>query len=466
MNKRGPTKELVKYLTELTFDHLPEVVINKAKLCLLDYLGHTLYAYGEKPAQILLSVGQDIGGKQKEARIIGYGTKTDIVTAAMLNGAMGHMAELDDTHRGTMSHPGDSLIAAALAVAEKNGNSGQEIIAALAAGYEITIRAGESVMPTHYYRGWHPSATINTFGAAIVAGKLLGLDVKQMCHCIGIAGAMTCGNFAHIPERGMVKDFNTGRAAASGVYAALLAKQGFTGSTDFFENDRGGFCRLYADSSDLGCLTRELGKDFKILEVAHKPYTACRHAHAAIDATLILMQKEKIKPESVLSVKARIFATGAKFVDDKEPWLPEKGLYGSRFSSQFNVAVAMLRGEEGIRNLLNKDFVYEMLNDPSIRDAIAKIDVIHDRELDKDFPNKWATIVEIETTGGLFSQRIDYPKGEPEWPVGWDDIEKKFNILTEFVGLPAEKARSIVSKTRLFETLANVNDLMSFTKIE
>jgi len=455
------TEILVEYLGSLSYKDLSPEVVDKVKYLLYDYLGHTVYSCGETPANILCDVSRELGGVE-EATVIGYGYRTNAVQAALINGAMGHMTELDDTHRGTMSHPGDSMMAVALAVGEKCCSKGEEIITALVAGYETAIRAGEAVMPSHYFKGWHPSGTVNTFGSAVVAGKLLGLDNWKMRQAIGLAGALTSGNFAHIPERGMAKDFNTGRAAASGLYAALLAKQGFTGASNFFENQRGGFCLLYADSSDPSRLTEGLGNGYKIMEVAHKPYTACRHIHAAIDASLNIIKEKNVKYDDVAAMKLRIFATGAKFVDDKEPWLEEKGLYGSRFSAQFNTAVALLEGEEGIMKLFDKQYVRQMLDNPALHDMVQKTDVIYDKELDKEFPNKWATIVEIETVNGeRLTDRVDYPKGEPEYPMNRQELRNKFTKLTGMAGLSKEQQEKAEKLCFELETLPDIRSLVA-----
>lgn len=458
----GPTAILADFVVGLQYEDLPQEVVEKIKSLLYDYLGYTIYSMGEKPAEILLDVTRELDGPGvlKEATVIGYGYRTNAIQASLVNGAMGHMTELDDTHRGTGSHPGDSVIAAGLAMAEKLGSTGKELITALVCGYEVSIRAGRSVMPSHYHLGWHPTGTQNTFGAAAVADKLLGLNVLEMRQAIGLAGAMTCGNIAHISERGMAKDFNPGRAAASGVYAAMLARHGLTGSTNFFEDERGGFCRLYARSSNILELTDQLGEKFKVMEVAHKPYTSCRHTHCAIDAALYLVEKQGIKPEEIESLRVRINTTSASFVDDKEPWLPEKGEYGPRFSAQFNVAIAILEGNAGLKKLLNKEYVLAKLNDERVRSLIAKIgDIVWDKDID-DYPKTRATIVEIGTPRGTFSHRVDFPKGEPEFPVTPEELEEKFTELATFAGLSASKQKTSADLVFKLETLPNIQQLM------
>ena len=182
----GQTLKLAKGLSELDYKKIPSEVIKKTKQLLLDYIGYTLFAYKEeKAAEIIINTIKELGGKP-ESTVLGYGFKTSCQLSAFANGAMGHMTELDDTHTGTGSHPGDSIIAAALAMAEREGVSGEELLLAIIAGYEAALRIGESVMPTHYWRGFHPSATFNTFGAAVAAGKIFNFNQEQMAGVLGL----------------------------------------------------------------------------------------------------------------------------------------------------------------------------------------------------------------------------------------------------------------------------------------
>ncbi|NIM44310.1 MAG: MmgE/PrpD family protein, partial [Nitrososphaeria archaeon] len=166
------TRDVADYLAKLKFEDLPEDVVDMAKRVVLDFIGYSIVAIKEEPALILYETVKELGGRE-ESTIIGFGYKTTSMNAALVNGALGHMCELDDTHLGSQAHIGDSVIPTALAVAEREGSDGQAFIAALTAGYEIANRVGKSVMPTHYFKGWHPTGTFNTFGTAVAAGKLL-----------------------------------------------------------------------------------------------------------------------------------------------------------------------------------------------------------------------------------------------------------------------------------------------------
>lgn len=457
----SPTRALAAFASNLTLAAIPPAVVAKAKELLLDYISHAVAVVQEEPAQKLIRFAKAVGGPT-ESRILGTGLSVAAPWAALVNGTMGHMAELDDTHRGTMSHPGDSVWAAALAVGEKQGASGADILVAAIAGYEVALRIGEAVMPDHYRRGWHTSGSIMSFGAAVIAGRLLNLDSTAMAWALGTAGAQASGNFAHLTERAMTKDFNCGHAAKSGVIAAMLAAEGFTGPTDVLEN-RHGFLVLYGGNNRPELLTAGLGTQWKTMEVAHKPYSACRYIHASIDAVLALQQEARFTPGDVKQVKARILSTGAALVNDPVPWDGNKGLQGTRFSAHFNIAVAMLHGRPGLWNLLDKKFPLQYRDSAAIRDIMKRIEVIPDAGLDRNFPDQWSSVVEIELANGIrLSHRVDYPLGEPETPMDRAMLAEKFRRLTGLAGWSEARASEFIPLVYGLETATSLDGILRY----
>jgi 2-methylcitrate dehydratase PrpD len=376
------------------------------------------------------------------AGILGTDIRVAPPWAALVNGAMGHMAEMDDTHRGTMSHPGDALWATALAMT--NGkHDGDAFLAAAIAGYEVALRIGEAVMPEHYRRGWHTSGTIMAFGSAVTAALLLGLDAQRTAWALGTAAAQASGNFAHLTERAMTKDFNCGHAAKCGVIAALLAQEGFSGPTDVIENPKG-FMRLYGGEVFPEKLLAGLGRSWRILEVAHKPYSACRHIHASLDALQTILAERKLGHADVAHVTARIFSTGAAYVDDPQPWTEGKGLQGARFSAQLNLAVLLRWGQEGLLRMMDGAHTQKALHAPELREAMRRIDVVSDKELDANFPDQWSSVVIVEDQAGhRFQHRVDHPLGEPEFPMSDRQLRDKFDQLLAQAGWSAQRAERV-----------------------
>jgi len=456
----GATFKLAEGIAKLHYADLPQEVIEKTKLLLLDYIGYTLFAYEKEDfAKMIISLIGDLGGNS-EATVLSYGIKTSTLLASFANGAMGHMTELDDTHIGTASHPGDSIIPAALALGERNKITGKDLLLALVAGYEADLRIGEAVQPTHVRRGFHSSATINTFGAAISAGKVLNFNAQQMAGVMGLAGLQAGGFFYFTNEKvTMPKDFNTGRAAMSGVLSALLIAKGFQAGKTVLENDMG-FCKLYADPTQIKLekISDRVGELFKIMEMGHKFYSSCRHIHAAIDATLELMEKNDISVDDITKINARIYKTGAWIVDDPEPWLRD-AQYGTRFSTQFNIALAILEGKSGILKLLDHAYQKEKLSDLRIRNLMKKIVVISDEELDKNYGKARSTIIEIETKHGNYTCRVDHPKGDPENPGSYEELVGKFKTLSGNV-LDSATQDQVIATVNQLEKVKDVNTLV------
>jgi 2-methylcitrate dehydratase PrpD len=229
------TQHLAKFIAETTYPDLPEAVTNHIKRCILDWLGAALAGTVEPASQAIVQIVKDLGGSG-ESTVIGASFRSCCVNAALANGVTGHAAELDDIHEASVIHPGAPVIPAALAVSERTEASGEELIVAVAVGYETGIRIAKAVMPSHY-EYWHPTGTCGTFGAAAAAGRLLRLDEGTMLHALGVAGTEASGLIESFGTMG--KPFNAGRAARDGVTAALLAERGFTGPTSILDAAKG-----------------------------------------------------------------------------------------------------------------------------------------------------------------------------------------------------------------------------------
>ncbi|MBI4278409.1 MAG: MmgE/PrpD family protein [Armatimonadetes bacterium] len=441
MPTHGVTRKVAEFTAGLRYEDLPAPVIEKARVCLLDYFGYAMYGCRATPINILFQTLADGG----PCTVVGRTQTVSPLAAAFVNGAMGHVAEMDDTHRLSMAHLGDSVIPVVLAVAEATGADARRLIQAMVAGYDVAARAGEAVMPSHYYRGWHPSGSVNTLGTAAAAGNLLGLSVEQMQHALGVAGTQITGNFAHMPERGMVKDFNPGRAAFSGLLAARLAQNGFTGATDFMENPMG--LALFGERVHEAAFLDRLGSHFKILEVSHKVYAACRHIHSAIDAALEINARQRPAADAVETVEVASWSHLAKLCDDPEPW--RDAWYGPRFSTQFNVAVALVHGEPAVQAMFDQNQILRMLDDARVREIVPKIRVTVDRSMDDQFPTLWpARVTLVLKDGQRVSVRKDLARGEPEVPVGYDDIVRKFRQLGDLEGMPGEIQTGLIEAAR------------------
>jgi 2-methylcitrate dehydratase PrpD len=267
---------------------------------LLDTVGCGVYGYATPWTQALLKWAQ-AGGGNGRSRIWNDGNEGNdgndtqpalrAADAALVNGTSSHAFELDDYHNAKL-HPGAVVIPAALALAEELDASGERIVTAIAAGYEVMIRSSLALNPSAArLRGWHLTGVCGPFGAAAACAVLMGLDAERTAWALGLAGTQGAGLWAFNADGTMSKRLHAGKAAHAGVLAAELAASGFSGPTQIYETDDGGFLKAYSDAANAAPLTHELGKVYHLDAVSIKPYSCCGSTHAYIDAALQLRQR-------------------------------------------------------------------------------------------------------------------------------------------------------------------------------
>ncbi len=413
------SRQLAGFIEETNFDGLPPAAVEAAKLAFLDWLGSAAAGGQLAPSQKVLVVIRTLGGSP-QATLLATGERTSCLNAALGNGLASHIVELDDVHRAAIIHAGAGVIPAALAVAEMTGAGGRQLLEAIVAGYEVAIRVGEAVTPSHYYF-WHTTGTCGTFGAAAAAGKLLGLSREQMVWALGTAGTQAAGLWEFLADGAMSKHLHPGKAAQSGVLAALLAKEGFTGASCILEGERG-FCRATASSYDLDKITGGLGRPpYKVEENSFKIHASCRHTHPAVDVVLELAARNKIKASDVAGLTIRTYGTALNITANHQP----DTVYAAKFSLPFCVALALKKGRCGL-----EDFTPEALADPEIRQLMSMMSLVQDDALDSAHPTRWPAAVEITNHNGrVYHGRTDFPRGDPENPVTTEDLKEKFYAL-------------------------------------
>ena len=457
--KDKPTIELAAFASSLKYEDIPEEVLIKAKYLLLDYLGAMLPGNQELMAKILYKFVNKVTGPV-ESRLLGMDTKVGAQWAALYNGAVGHLIDMDDIHWPSVTHAGVCIWSSALAMAEKTHASGKELLTAAIAGYEVALRIGLAVQPDHYVRGYNPSGTIMTFGSAVVASRLLNLDPFKTAHAIGMAGVMAAGNKAHLTERCMTKDYNSGFSSMCGILAALLVEEGFTASTDELENPCG-FLKIYGERTYPEELTKGFKTMWNIMGTGQKLYPACRCMHSSIDA--ILRLRVRIDYHQIKEITSRIFATGAYIIDDDRPWEGNKGIMGARFSAQYNMAVALLFGEKGMWDQYDADKAMEYMKMDEVRELINKIKIIHVKEWDEDTEMYSACEVNVTLNDGThLTEEMPNALGDPDNPIPYSDQVKRFKNIVSVIGWSKEKISGIVNNVLGLEKIDDIETLMTY----
>lgn len=439
------TEKLADFVLSVKFEDLPLKVVEMAKACFLDWLGSAIAGSRERPVRIMMTVSGELGGKP-EATLIPDGSRSSCLLAAMVNSSSSHVIEMDDLHQASILHPGAVVIPASLAVAEREGSSGGELIASIVAGYEVAIRIGEAAGPSHY-RYWHTTGTCGTFGAAAAAGKLLGLEKREMVWALGNSGTQSSGLWEFLKEGAMSKQLHIARASESGLLAALLAQMGFTGTSQILEGEKG-FLRAMAPEGDPSILTAGLGKaEYRIMSTSLKAHASCYHTHSAIDATIELLRKYQLKSGDVRRLLVRLYSGALDLLEKVEPSSP----YAAKFSLPFCVATAFIYGDVGL-----EAFNEERLKDPKINETMKKVELKRDKELDRLYPEMWPAIVEVTLkSGDVLRARVDNPRGSPLNPMGKDEVIGKFRRLTEGM-MPKERRESLLEKCLHLEEIPSM----------
>jgi len=435
------TERLAIFSLETSYRSFPKEVVHQGKRCFLDLIGVALGGANEPLSKILVKMVKDFGGKP-QATVLGHGFKTSVMNAALVNGAMAHALDFDDTYVGS-GHPSAPLIPAVLAVAEWKGLSGKSALEAFILGYEVETRIGVGMGPKHYERGWHSTSTIGRFGAAIAAGKLLGLSLQEMKMALGLAGTQASG--LRLVFGTMTKPFHPGKSAYDGVLSAILAQRGFTCAPNIIEGKKG-YLETLGDDSKLEPMVKGLGKKYEVLNNTFKPYAACLLTHPTIDAIIDMRNKYGLKPDEVEAIQCDV---GKFCLDAAGQVEPKTGLAG-KFSTYYCAALALAEGVAGEDMFTDKKVL-----DPKMIALRKKVKAgVVPRYKDTEAK------VTIATKGGKkYSAYVDTPKGDPRNPPTDEDLENKFRSLAPPV-LSKPKIDSLIKTIWNLEKLGNVRQLI------
>jgi 2-methylcitrate dehydratase PrpD len=449
------TKELTKRCHDLRYNDLPEEVIDRVKYLLLDYLGVAARGSLSESSAPVMSFISGRTPLEDGSVVIGTDLKADPTYAALANGTFAHSIELDDVVNEASLHPAVAIMSSALAAAHIGQSGARVLIEGIVVGYETMIRLGFSLDPrAHYARGFHPTGTCGTMGSAVTAAKILGLDRKAMTHALGIAGSQAAASMEFLSDGSFTKRFHAGWAAHSGVVAALLARDGFTGPETIVEG-KYGFLKSHSPNSDPLSLFDKWGDPYKVMKVSIKPHACCRYKQGPIDGILEIMQQNDLKPSDIETVQLGILKAGFPIVVQPEASKANpKSIVDAQFSMPFGAAVAILHGRATL-----KDYTQESIKSPQIKEMMEKVRCVEDPELEKDYPEKWPATVSLKTKGGQqYHAKIEFPKGDPENPLSWDELIEKFKSLISPV-FSNEKGSEIIAYVRGLDSLKELKDL-------
>lgn len=421
----GVTRQLAHWVLQVRHDDIPAGVRKEAARTLLNYVGVAVGGSRHQTVDIAVAALTPFSGTA-QAGLFGRSERLDPMNAAFVNGVSSHIFDFDDTHLKTVIHPGGPVASAILALSEVRPVSGSDFLDALVVGIETELRIGNAVYPDHYDRGWHITGTTGPFGAAAAAGRLLGLTEQQMVWALGLAASQPVGLRESFGS--MNKSLNPGRAAANGLFAAVLASKGFTSSEGMIEAKRG-WANTVSTKQDYREITSGLGERWETALNTYKPFACGIVLHPAIDAALQLRREAGLTADQIDRIDLRVHPLVLELTGKKTP---QQGLEG-KFSIYHTVAVALIEGAAG-----EKQYSDRAVRDPAVVALRSRVVPVVDPAIQ---PAQVDMTISLKD-GRKLHKRIEHAVGSVEVPMTDAALEAKFADLAEGV-LPQPQARQL-----------------------
>jgi len=449
----GPTviEQLASYACRESFSKLPEATVRAARRAILDTLGVMLAGSREETAaraRRLIEHRRGLG----EASIVGTSLRASIEDTALANGVAAHALDYDDVQASLSGHPSVPVLPPALALAERERASGQDLLTAFVVGVEIEAKLGRAVNPAHYEVGWHATSTLGVFGAAAAAGTLMRLSPDRMAHALALAGSMASGIKANFGTDG--KPWHVGHAARCGLEAAQLAAVGFTGNPAALEHGDGFGSTFGAGMKPMWDLTvLDLGAPHEVADpgIGVKRFPACASTHQSLDAVLDLVQEHAIDPANVRAVECAVsYLAPHQLIYDRA----DTGLQG-KFSMPYCVSVALLDRTVGLAQ-----FVDERVRRADVQALMPKVRmIVHPEQTTREtLVSKFSEVTITLNDGRTLVRRVVHAKGQPRNPLTDTELEVKFRDAAGRA-LPADRVEPLLSAIKTLDTLPDVGAL-------
>ena len=427
MSNQHLSQELASFASNLQAKDIPAPVMSRAEDFLVDWFGSAVAGKGSRPVEIITQFAQNMGGFDTHpgpSEILVTRKSSSPFLAAMANAAASHVAEQDDVHNGSVFHPATVVFPPALACAQAIGASGEDLLVAAVAGYEVGIRVGEFLGRSHY-KVFHTTGTAGTIAAAATVGRLLNLNPNQMLNAFGSAGTQSAGLWEFLRDAADSKQLHTAHAASTGLMSAYIAQSGFTGAQHILEGKQGLAAGMSSDANP-SKLVDQLGTRWALAETSFKYHASCRHTHPAADALLQVMLAHKLKPSDITRVETLVHQ-GA--IDVLGPVTNPSTVHQSKFSMGTVLAIIAHYQFAGLQEF------DEHFQDDAICLFRDRVTMTLDSEVDTAYPQRWIGKVKVHLNDGqILDGRVDEPKGDPGNSLSRTEITDKAMRLAAFSG--------------------------------
>ena len=449
------TRRIAEFVANVRYEQIPEDVRERLKLLMLDGLGCGIYGAKLEWCKILQNAFHQLDATRTTS-IWGTPQQLSSTNAALVNGTQVQGFELDDVHRVGVMHCSSVTLPAVIAVAESHANlTGRDFFVSTLLGYEIGPRVGICMGQEHIGQGWHSGATLGVFSAAAASARALGLSAEQTVHALGIAGTQAAGLMA-AQYGAMVKRMHAGRSSQSGLYGALLGKDGFTGIVDVFEAPYGGFCTTFSRSTDrfkMEELSAGLGERFETMGIALKFYACVGSNHTTLDS---IRDIQKRRPFTLDDLD-RIVVHGSRVTVDHVGWTykPE-GLTSAQLNLPYCVATLLLEGDCFV-----EQFSEDTVAHPQRMALSKKVEVVEDPSITAR-GSKYRHMVRVDVhlrDGSVPSETREAPRGSERSFASREEIVDKFCKLTRDV-MPQNQQEALIHAVLEIEDLKDAKELI------
>ena len=469
MGQNTYSRQIAEVSTALTLKDIDPRTVENAKTFMLDCLGCILSGSQIISAKVIRSAAKEISA-DGECTIFGTGTKTNPMMAALVNGTAGHSQDYDDDHREGTQHASVAVLPAVLALAEKYGKSGAEVLLAYIIGSDVTIRAGEAFLGTCYYAGWHLTGTCGVFGAAAASAKLLNLTVQETVDALGVAGSAAGGLGAFNSNGSWTKRFHAGQSAMNGVLCAEMGRAGYFAPSAVFE-DKDGFLNCFSfKGGSMGYpvtlpngiqngdkLVDGFGKKWEMADNSIKLHSCCRFTNNFCDCAIDIHSRPGFDWQKVKAIHAECNQfTDSRLCRPEEVKRHPRNVVNAQFSIFYEIACGLVKGR-----VTPESFTEEAIQDERLNWLCDKVTWEINPEFEAVYPEKYPARVTITMEDGTqFVSEVEYPKGDPEYPATKEEVVEKFyRNAANTIG--RVKAERIVELVNHIEEQESVQELIA-----
>ncbi len=416
--------EFLRMVDDVWNTSIPDEVMARARRSLLDYLAVTC-AGAEFQKDKLEKYFNFALPEEGKFRAIGIGRDLVLKEAVFLNGLNGHALDFDDGTNSGIIHLGSPIFSLLIPLSQRYSIRIEDMLKAAVVGYEASYTMAVSIQPGHKAMGYHATGTCGTLGATIAASYLLGFTEEERFQAFAAACVAASGMLKVLDDGSELKPYNVAKTSLLALTAIQLGKSGFKGHADPLGGR--GFLKMMTGKEDVELKPVLLNSTYAIMKSYTKPYASCRYTHPAVEAAIHL--RSDVKLEDVEEIQIRTYDLAVAGHDHTD--IP--GSYSAKMSIPYATAAGLIYGKAGLQ-----EFSEEAVRGIEILELTKKVKVEADDALSKVFPGIQAAVVTIRTKDGEYTDRVDFPKGEPENPLDDEEFRSRYDGLMEYAGIEAE----------------------------